>query len=154
MPRPPRPILSGLAWAALAVLVWSGSLLLLRTGVTSGLTAHDLAALRFGTAGLLLAPVLLRGGTRLRLAVTLAMAASFGAPYVLLLSLAMKTAPAAAAGAVNPGAMAIASVLLARAARWLRRRGWASWRPRRASPCSSWPEADPRRGMCCCWPPG
>ncbi|MXN17775.1 SDR family NAD(P)-dependent oxidoreductase [Pseudooceanicola sp. GBMRC 2024] len=39
--------------------------------------------------------------------------ATFGAPYVLLLSLAMKTVPAAAAGALNPGAMALVAVLLA-----------------------------------------
>jgi len=40
------------------------------------------------------------------------MVVAFGAPYIVLLSFAMKTAPAAAAGALNPGVMAIASVFI------------------------------------------
>ncbi|WP_414451568.1 DMT family transporter [Burkholderia sp. 22PA0099] len=120
----------GLMWAATAILIWSGSLILLRLGVTTGLTAYDLTALRFGVAATLLLPVLVRGGIATDgpgLVGVLAMVALFGAPYVLLLSLAVKTAPAAAAGALNPGVMAIASVLLGRVrhaqrinpARWL-----------------------------------
>ncbi|GAB7534595.1 hypothetical protein BGC_08050 [Burkholderia sp. 3C] len=117
-------------WAATAILIWSGSLILLRLGVTTGLTSYDLTALRFGVAAALLLPVLVRGGFPTDgpgLGGVLAMVALFGAPYVLLLSLAVKTAPAAAAGALNPGVMAIASVLLGRVrhaqrinpARWL-----------------------------------
>ncbi|WP_459619893.1 DMT family transporter [Burkholderia sp. 3C] len=120
----------GLMWAATAILIWSGSLILLRLGVTTGLTSYDLTALRFGVAAALLLPVLVRGGFPTDgpgLGGVLAMVALFGAPYVLLLSLAVKTAPAAAAGALNPGVMAIASVLLGRVrhaqrinpARWL-----------------------------------
>jgi drug/metabolite transporter (DMT)-like permease len=112
-----RSIVIGLFWASLAILIWSGSLVLLRVGVTTGLTAYDLTALRFGVAGSLLLPVLIRKGgsaERLDLIGMLLMIALFGAPYVLLLSLAVKTAPAAAAGALNPGVMAIASVIIAR----------------------------------------
>ena len=110
-----RNILSGLGWAIVAIMVWSGSLVVLRLGVTTSLNAYDLTMLRFGVAGLLLAPVALRRGAgtdRLGLIGYGAMVATFGAPYVLLIALAMKTAPAAAAGALNPGVMAIASVLL------------------------------------------
>ncbi|WP_138467302.1 DMT family transporter [Poseidonocella sp. HB161398] len=111
----PDAALRGLAWAGLAILIWSGSLVMLRLGVTTGLGPADLAALRFGVAAVLLAPVLWRRGGRWPGAWTAAgMVAGFGAPYVLLLSLAMRSAPAAAAGALNPGIMAIASVLLAR----------------------------------------
>jgi drug/metabolite transporter (DMT)-like permease len=112
-----RNIALGLFWASLAILIWSGSLVLLRMGVTTGLTAYDLTALRFGVAGALLLPVLMRkgaGADRPDLISALLLIAMFGAPYVLLLSLAVKTAPAAAAGALNPGVMAIASVIIAR----------------------------------------
>lgn len=107
--------LSGLGWAMVALLVWSGSLVMLRLGVTTSLNAYDLTALRFGVAALILAPVVLRRGVgtpKLGWIGLVAMVAAFGAPYVLLISLAMKTAPAAAAGALNPGVMAIVSVLM------------------------------------------
>ncbi|MGG2041354.1 DMT family transporter [Burkholderia gladioli] len=107
----------GLFWAATAIFVWSGSLILLRLGVTTGLTAYDLTALRFGVAAALLLPVLLRRGSLtggLSLGNVLLMVVTFGAPYVLLLSLGVKTASAAAAGALNPGIMAITSVFIAR----------------------------------------
>lgn len=112
-----RDILSGLGWSVVAITVWSGSLVMLRLGVTTSLNAYDLTALRFGVAALILAPVAMRRGIgtdRLRLTGLIAMVVAFGAPYVLLIALAMKTAPAAAAGALNPGVMAIVSVLLGR----------------------------------------
>lgn len=112
-----RNILAGLGWAVVAITVWSGSLVMLRLGVTTSLNAYDLTMLRFGVAALLLAPVALRRGTgtdRLGFVGVGAMVAAFGAPYVLLISFAMKTAPAAAAGALNPGVMAIASILMGR----------------------------------------
>lgn len=112
-----RNILAGLGWAVVAVTVWSGSLVMLRLGVTTSLNAYDLTMLRFGVAALLLAPVALRRGAgtdRLGFIGLGAMVVAFGAPYVLLIALAMKTAPAAAAGALNPGVMAIASALLGR----------------------------------------
>lgn len=108
---------SGLGWAIVAITVWSGSLVMLRLGVTTSLNAYDLTALRFGVAALILAPVAMRRGTgtdRLGLVGPIAMVVAFGAPYVLLMALAMKTSPAAAAGALNPGVMAIVSVILGR----------------------------------------
>jgi drug/metabolite transporter (DMT)-like permease len=107
----------GLFWATTAIVVWSGSLILLRVGVTTGLTAYDLTALRFAVAATCLLPVLVRSGflpRGLGAGDALLMVVLFGAPYVLLLSYAMKTAPAAAAGALNPGVMATASILMAR----------------------------------------
>ncbi|MFN4155088.1 MAG: DMT family transporter [Paracoccaceae bacterium] len=112
-----RNTLSGLAWSVVAITVWSGSLVMLRLGVTTSLNAYDLTALRFGVAALILAPVAVRcglGTDRFGLTGLITMIIAFGAPYVLLIALAMKTAPAAAAGALNPGVMAIVSVLLGR----------------------------------------
>lgn len=111
-------ILAGLGWAVAAITIWSGSLVMLRLGVTTHLNAFDLTALRFGVAALILAPVALRRKKRhdrLGPGGFAALVLSFGAPYVLLIALAMRTAPAAAAGALNPGVMAISSVLLGRA---------------------------------------
>lgn len=112
-----RSILSGLGWAAVAITIWSGSLVMLRLGVTTSLNAYDLTMLRFGVAALILASVAVGrglGANRPELTSIIAMVVMFGAPYVLLIALAMKTAPASAAGALNPGVMAIASVLLGR----------------------------------------
>ncbi|MEQ9445119.1 MAG: DMT family transporter [Rhodospirillaceae bacterium] len=112
-----RNTMLGLGWAVVAIIVWSGSLVMLRFGVSTSLNAYDLTMLRFSVAALFLAPVALRRGVgtdRLGLTSLIAMVIAFGAPYVLLIALAMKTAPAAAAGALNPGVMAIASVLLGR----------------------------------------
>lgn len=105
----------GVAWAIVAVTVWSGSLVLLRFGMVTNLNAYDLTALRFCTAALLLLPVILRNGfafDRLRVRGLIMLIAGFGAPYIILISLALKTAPASAAGALNPGVMAIASTLM------------------------------------------
>lgn len=117
MPFISRKKLLGLGWAIIAITVWSGSLVLLRLGVTTNLNAYDLTALRFGVAALILTPVALHRGTgtdRLGLLGLVTMIVAFGAPYILLLSLAMKSVPASAAGALNPGMMAVASVLLSR----------------------------------------
>ncbi|MCQ0090810.1 DMT family transporter [Roseovarius sp. M141] len=114
----PRNTLLGICWAVIAIAVWSGSLVMLRLGVTTGLNAYDLTALRFGVAAVILAPVALRRGSgtnRLKPGGLIAMVVAFGAPYILLVSLAMTTAPASVAGALNPGTMAVFSVLLGRA---------------------------------------
>lgn len=106
--------LQGLFWATVAISVWSGSLVMLRLGVTSSLNSYDLTALRFGVAALFLTPVVRRYGLGLRLLgpggfVTLV--GAFGAPYIILMSTALKTAPASAGGALNPGVMAVSAVL-------------------------------------------
>ncbi len=49
--------LAGCALALLAVAIWSGWLVITRVAVTSTLSAEDLSALRFGSAGLILLPV-------------------------------------------------------------------------------------------------
>jgi drug/metabolite transporter (DMT)-like permease len=53
-----RGALYGLA----AVSIWSGWIVVARLGLRTSLTPWDIAALRFGVAGLLLAPYLLRKG--------------------------------------------------------------------------------------------
>lgn len=105
----------GLFWAAFAILVWSGSLVLLKLGVTTHLNSYDLTALRMGTAGALLLPVILKRRAALRqlgIVGCVMLIICFGAPYIVLISEALKTASASAAGALNPGVMAASAVLL------------------------------------------
>lgn len=106
----------GSLWAAFAVLIWSGSLVLLRLGVTTNLNAYDLTALRFGTAGLLLIPVIITQGfayDRLGTLGLLLTVGGFGAGYIVLISQALTMAPTSAAGAINPGIMAVSSLVIA-----------------------------------------
>lgn len=54
--------LAGAGFGLGAVLIWAGWLVIARLGLKSSLIPWDIVALRFGTAGLLLLPFLLRKG--------------------------------------------------------------------------------------------
>lgn len=102
--------LQGFAWALVALTILSGSLVMLRLGVTTSLSAYDLAALRFGTAALLLLGIVWRRGwalTKLGVWGVVALVLCQGAPYILVLSFGLKFAPSVDAGAINPGLMAV-----------------------------------------------
>jgi len=90
-----RPLLGWLF--GLAVLaIWSSWVVISRFGVTASLTAWDVTALRFATAGLLILPWALRwgiGGLNLRQALWLTV--SCGAPYAAAAFLGFVYAPAA-----------------------------------------------------------
>ena len=87
-----------------------------RLAVTTSLDAWDIAALRDGVAGLILAPVLPQRGLArdrlgwLRLAVFIAGQA---APYALVAAAGLRFAPARDHGALNPGCMPLFVALLA-----------------------------------------
>ncbi|HEY3147808.1 MAG TPA: DMT family transporter [Dongiaceae bacterium] len=107
--------LAGCGWALVAVAIWSGWLVITRVAVTSALTAEDLSALRFGSAGLILLPVVWRRGFALDrlgwrgLALIVICA---GAPYVLLVSHGLKLATAAEAGVLVPGTIPLFVALI------------------------------------------
>ena len=76
--------------------------------VTTSLDAWDIAALRFGVAGLLLAPVVVWRGLahdRLGWRGLAVVIAGQGAPYVLVAASGLQFAPARDQGALNPGSM-------------------------------------------------
>jgi drug/metabolite transporter (DMT)-like permease len=107
-----RGALYGLA----AVSIWAGWIVVARLGLRTSLTPWDIAALRFGVAGLLLAPYLLRKGLaieRLGWIGLLAIVLGGGAPMVLLANAGLLFAPAAHAGALFPGVMPLMVALLA-----------------------------------------
>ena len=108
-----RGALYGLA----AVSIWSGWIVVARLGLRTSLTPWDIAALRFGVAGLLLLPYVLRKGLaleRLGWIGLVAIVLGGGAP-VLLANAGLLFAPAAHAGALFPGVMPLMVALLAAA---------------------------------------
>lgn len=108
----------GAAFGITAVSIWAGWMAVTRIGVTTSLDAWDIAALRFGLAGLVLLPVVWRQGLALnalgwpRL---LILVSGAGAPYALIAAQGLRFASAADAGALIPGVMPLFVALLAAA---------------------------------------
>src|SRR5882724_12407316 len=63
--RTPAQYIRGALYGLAAVSIWSGWIVVARLGLQSSLTPWDIAALRFGVAGLLLLPYLLKKGLAL-----------------------------------------------------------------------------------------
>jgi len=87
-----------------------------RIGVTTSLDAWDIAALRFGLAGLVLLPVVWRRGwalDRLGWPRLVLLVSGAGAPYALVAAQGLRFAPAADAGALIPGVMPLFVAVLA-----------------------------------------
>jgi len=97
----------GFVAMVLVVSVYAANFVAVRYSVQHGLTSFDLAALRFGAAGLLLLPYLVSvgirdlGGIGWRRGVVLASLA--GAPYAVVFFIGLSHAPAAHGAVLNPG---------------------------------------------------
>jgi drug/metabolite transporter (DMT)-like permease len=114
--NPQRQYLIGVLFGLAAVSIWAGWFVLTRFGIETSLSIYDLTMLRFGTAGLLLLPVVLRRGLALRQLGgwrLLILIAGAGAPYTLVAAGGLRFAPAAHAGAIIPGMMSLFVALLA-----------------------------------------
>ena len=101
--------LKGAVFGFAAASIWASWGVITRLGVTASLDAWDIAALRFGVAGFLLSPVLVRRGLareRLGWLGLVVIIAGLGAPYAL-----------AAAG----GARGVTRTRSVRLLSWLRR---------------------------------
>jgi drug/metabolite transporter (DMT)-like permease len=108
--------ITGAACAVAAVAIWAGWLVIMRLGVTTRVAAPDLAALRFGTSGLILLPIVLRRGLaldRLGLWGFAALAIGGGAPYLLVVGVGLLFAPVAHAGALTQGIVPLTVALVA-----------------------------------------
>jgi drug/metabolite transporter (DMT)-like permease len=109
-----RGALYGLA----AVCIWAAFIVVSRLGVRTSLTPWDVAAIRFGVAGLILLPYIVRRGLALERLGWIgvgAIAIGCGAPMVLLVNAGLLFAPAAHGGALFPGVMPLMVAVLAAA---------------------------------------
>lgn len=112
----------GVSCAALSVLLFSGFTLASRAGLSTRLRPPDVAALRFGIGGLLLAPVLIRrglGGVRRRDALALAFFGGLG--FAFFAYTGFWLAPAAHGSVLLHGTVPIFTALLTGSASTSRR---------------------------------
>jgi drug/metabolite transporter (DMT)-like permease len=115
--RTPAEYARGALFGLAAVLIWAGNIVVAGLGLRSDLTPWDISAIRFGVAGLILAPYLMRRGLavdRLGWIGVLALVLG-GAPTVLLANAGLLFAPASHAGALFPGVMPLVVAVLAAA---------------------------------------
>jgi drug/metabolite transporter (DMT)-like permease len=90
----------------LPVAIWSGWFVLTRLSLVENLSTYDIAALRFGTAGLLLFPVVLKHGfgfKQVRPFTLASLVAGAGAPYALVVTAGLFFAPASHGSALTQG---------------------------------------------------
>jgi drug/metabolite transporter (DMT)-like permease len=119
----------GIAWGALAVTIFSGWFVVTRFSVTRELRIWDVTALRFSIGAILLAPVILRRGSRLPVAAWgegLIFALLWGMPFALLVALGLQLTSAADAATIAPTLMPVFAGTLA----WALLRepqGWVRW---------------------------
>jgi drug/metabolite transporter (DMT)-like permease len=107
---------AGIAAALLAVGIWAGWVPVTRLGVVTRLAPADIAALRFGTAGLALLPYFvlhLRELPWRRPGPLSALLVGAGAPYFLLFAYGLRLANSGQGGVLGPGATGALAALLA-----------------------------------------
>jgi drug/metabolite transporter (DMT)-like permease len=113
-----RQLALGAAFGTAAALIWAGWMVVTRVGVSGALGPFDLAALRFGIAGLVLVPVLARhrGAIgRVPPLLLLAMVVGAGAPFAVIGASGLRFASAGSAGALIPGVLPLFVALLSMA---------------------------------------
>jgi len=111
MPNDNR-FMAGVAYGIATVLIWAAFPILTKISVEQALTPNDISVLRYGTAGLLLLPVLLRKGFQNLPAVALVVLV-FGAglPYLLAVTHGLTLSSASHFGLVTPSAMLLCTAL-------------------------------------------
>jgi drug/metabolite transporter (DMT)-like permease len=113
-----RKLIVGLATGLVTAALWGSWAVVSRVGLTGGLDFHDVTALRFGVAGFVLLPVLLRRRIdRNAIAgvpwhVALMLWAGAGVPYSLLVFAGLGIAPASHQAVIGPSAVLLFTAAL------------------------------------------
>jgi drug/metabolite transporter (DMT)-like permease len=109
-----RELIIGIGCAFAVVVLWSSFLVLSRYGATGVLTPFDLAALRFGVAGIIMLPVLVRNGFGgLRPGQVAAITLSAGPAFALFAYGGFTLAPTAHGGVLITGMLPLFTTLFA-----------------------------------------
>lgn len=104
-----------IAGMLVTVIIFGSNFVISRYAVLHGLTPHDLLALRFATAGLLLLPVFLRGGVAQcggpgwKRGLVLLLSSGFPMTYLMLTGLSL--APAAHGATIGPGTVTVIGIV-------------------------------------------
>jgi len=115
MQPPASNYVKGAAFGLAAASIWAGWSPVTRLGVTMQLSVWDVAILRFGVAGILLLPVVLRRGLaldRIGWRGLALMIIGGGVPYVLLAATGLGFGPAHDQAALNPGTVPLFVALI------------------------------------------
>ena len=124
--RPAAGRAAGVAAALCAVAIWAGWIPVTRMAVVTRLSPADIAALRFGTSALVLAPLLAARWRELpwrRPWPLLAMLVGAGVPYFLLFAQGLRLANSGQGAVLGPGATGVFGAALAWLAAGERPRG-------------------------------
>ncbi len=103
-----QDLFAGVGYGVLAALIWGAWPVVSRLGVEQTLSPYDVAALRFGVAGLLLLPLVLRRGVAgVGWPGAILLACGAGVPYVLVAVGGLTYAPAGHSGVIIPSCMMV-----------------------------------------------
>jgi drug/metabolite transporter (DMT)-like permease len=111
---------AGVLAALVAVTIWAGWIPVTRLGVVTHLDPSDVAALRYGTVGLLLLPFLWAHRKAVpwqRPGLLLLVAVGAGVPYFAVFGMGLRLANSGQAAVFGPGASSLFTLLIARV--WL-----------------------------------
>jgi drug/metabolite transporter (DMT)-like permease len=104
----------GILFIMFCVLVWSGWMIVSSYGVRNSLSAYDITALRFGAAGLVMLPLLIKRGWKMGpwgILSGILLSALMGSVYNVVTISGMKFAPAShAAGLINSSVVAMTTI--------------------------------------------
>ena len=111
------PEVAGLALGTTAALIWGAYLAMARAGISTGLGAPDIAFMRYGVAGLIMLPWLLRHDPILLAGMGwrrgLVLAALAGPAFVLIGAGGYRFAPLAHGAVLQPAALTIGAMIAA-----------------------------------------
>ena len=104
--------MTGIAYGIATVLIWAAFPILTKISVEQSLTPSDITILRYGTAGLILLPILFRKGLQgLPLSALVILVCGAGVPYLLAVTYGLTLSSASHFGLVTPSTMLLCTAI-------------------------------------------